>query len=295
MKTLSRICLALAGIILSATLALAHGYKLGDLDIHHPYSKAMIPNAQVGGGFMTITNNGTSDDRLVSVTTSVAGMVQIHEMKMEGDVMKMAELKDGLPIPAGQKVELKPGGFHIMFMDVKHAFKEGDVVKATLTFEKAGSIEVEFKVGPANPDQMGHDDHAKADHNAHHQHAATADIEQPADPMAAIPLVMKALFETEGNPLAVEPVIVSGDWALAGWIQGEKGGRALMKKGDKGWAIHLCSGASLKDQATLEQIGIPTAEAKTIAEQNAAAEAALGADKIALFDSFEGTMMMHGG
>ena len=97
------------------------------------------------------------------------------------------------------------------------------MVKATLTFEKAGSVDVEFKVEAAN---------AKAE--GHHDHAASADMEQPADPLQAIPLVMKALFETPENPLAVEPVIVDGHWAVAGWAQGEKGGRALLKKGEKG-------------------------------------------------------------
>jgi copper(I)-binding protein len=80
-------------------------------------------------------------------------MTQVHEMKMEGDVMKMGELKDGLEIPAGAKVELKPGGFHIMFMGLKEGIKEGDAVKVKLVFEKAGEVEIEM---PAQaPDAKG--------------------------------------------------------------------------------------------------------------------------------------------
>lgn len=148
--------LATATITLTAGLAFAHGVKVGDLDIHHPWSRATIEGAKVAGGFMTITNNGSADDRLVSASSPAANVVQIHEMKMEGDVMKMAELKDGLPIPAGQKVELKPGSFHIMFIDIKQPFKEGDMIPGTLVFEKAGKVDVEFKVGPAGEMQMDH-------------------------------------------------------------------------------------------------------------------------------------------
>jgi hypothetical protein len=203
----------------------------------------------------------------------------------------MSEVPGGIVIPAGGTVELKRGGLHVMFMGVATPFKEGDKIKAVLTFEKAGDIAVEFAVGPANGDA------AKNEHDAHNMHAAHAgatDMEQPADPMHAIPMVMKALFETEGNPLTVEPVIVEGDYAIAGWAQAGKGGRALLKKGEKGWTIHLCSGASLKDANALVHMGLSEAQAKSAAEKLAAAEATLGADKIALFDSFEGTMMVGG-
>lgn len=267
-----------------APFALAHGNKAGAIEINHPYTKAMNPGAKVGGGFMVLTNTGHDADRLVSASSPRAAMVQIHEMKMEGDVMKMAELKDGIALAPGETVELKPGGLHIMFMNVDQPFKEGETIKATLTFEKAGTVEVDFTVGPAQGQDNGHDAHA--------HHKASTDAPQSDDPLVAIPGVMKALFETEGNPLTVEPVIVSGDWAVAGWSQAGKGGRALLKKGHHGWAIHMCSGASLKDAATLTQIGISDEDATTLAQRLGEAEAALGAERIALHDSFEGTMML---
>lgn len=121
----------------------------GDLELTAGFTKAMLPGQPVGGGFITITNKGGEDDTLVSATSAQAGEVQLHEMAMEGDVMKMRQLTDGIAIPAGQTVELKPGGLHLMFFKVAEAFKEGATVNVTLTFEKAGTVDVVLPVGPA--------------------------------------------------------------------------------------------------------------------------------------------------
>jgi len=129
---------------------------VGDLEITGAFSRATLPNAPVGAGYLTITNKGTSDDRLVSASSSVAGMTQIHEMKMEGDVMKMNEVAGGLVIPAGGSVALAPGGFHIMFMNLKQQLAEGSTIVVTLTFEKAGTVDVELAVGAPNAGHMGH-------------------------------------------------------------------------------------------------------------------------------------------
>lgn len=144
--------------------AYAHGYKVGELEIGHPYSRAMLPGAKVGGGYLKITNKG-GDDRLVSVTTERAANAQVHEMQMNDNVMIMRELKDGLAIPANSTVELKPGGYHIMFMNVTQPFKEGEMIKARLLFEKAGSIDVEFAVGPANAGAKSDTAHDHAGHD----------------------------------------------------------------------------------------------------------------------------------
>jgi copper(I)-binding protein len=142
--------LAALALAASAMTAFAGDYTAGSLEISGTASRAMTPGAEVAGGFMTITNRGSEADRLVKVSTELAGMVQLHEMKMENDVMKMAEIPGGIEIPAGGTVVLKRGGLHVMFMKVKTPFKEGDHVKAVLTFEKAGDVPVEFDVGPAN-------------------------------------------------------------------------------------------------------------------------------------------------
>jgi uncharacterized protein YcnI/copper(I)-binding protein len=122
---------------------------VGDLELTAGFTKAMLPGQPVGGGFVTITNKGSEDDRLVSAASAQAGEVQLHEMAMEGDVMKMRQLTEGIAIPAGQTVELKPGGLHLMFFKVAEPFKEGATVAVTLTFEKAGAVDVVLPVGPA--------------------------------------------------------------------------------------------------------------------------------------------------
>ena len=149
---MKRILATLAVLALSASAVLAHDFTLGDLKIHHPASKATLPGQPVGGGFMTITNTGAAPDRLVSIAApDVSDDVQIHEMAMENDVMKMRQLADGVELPAGAKVELKPGGLHVMFMKIKHPLKEGESFKAVLNFEKAGPLDVTFKVEAAKP------------------------------------------------------------------------------------------------------------------------------------------------
>ena len=109
---------------------------------------ATPPTAQAGGGFLVITNTGTTADRLVSARSAVAGRTEIHEMKMDGNIMRMRELEKGLEIPPGATVTLKPGGYHVMFMGLKEPLKQDTRVPVTLVFEKAGSIDVEFAVAP---------------------------------------------------------------------------------------------------------------------------------------------------
>jgi len=157
MTILARVATALVALVLSAAFAFAHGYKVGNLEIHHPWSKAMNAGAKAGGGFMTITNHGTTPDRLIKVSSDAAGLIQIHEMKVENGMMTMAEIPGGLEIAPGATVKLSPGAIHVMFMGVQTPFKEGEKVKAVLTFEKAGDVAVEFTVEPANKGDGGHD------------------------------------------------------------------------------------------------------------------------------------------
>lgn len=123
--------------------------EVGDIELSAGFTKAMLPGQPVGGGFVTIKNGGSSDDRLVSAESPAAGRVELHEMAMVNDVMKMRQLNDGIPVPAGQTVELKPGGLHMMFFEVKQPFVEGGSVPVKLTFEKAGPVEIVLPVGPA--------------------------------------------------------------------------------------------------------------------------------------------------
>ena len=143
------IAILFAGVLtLTTSSAFAHGYKLGNLEIGHPWARATPKGAAVGGAYLKVTNTGTAPDRLVSGSTDVSGRFEIHEMSMDGGVAKMRQLKDGLEIKPGETVELKPGGLHIMLLDLKQPIKQGDHVKGTLTFEKAGKIDVEFIAVP---------------------------------------------------------------------------------------------------------------------------------------------------
>ena len=139
--------LALA-TLLAAVAAAAHGqdYKAGSLQVSQPWTRATPATAPTGGGYMTITNKGTTPDRLLAARSPAAGKVEVHEMKMEGNVMRMRELEKGLEIPPGATVELKPGGFHIMFIGLKEPFAKDARVPLTLTFEKAGSVDVVLPV-----------------------------------------------------------------------------------------------------------------------------------------------------
>ncbi len=125
--------------------------KLGSLSLSAGYLKAMLPGQPVGGGYVTIVNSGGQADRLVSASSPRSGTVELHEMSMKGDVMVMRPLENGIEIPAGATVELKPGGLHLMFMKVATPFAKGDTVPVTFIFEKAGKIEVALPVTAAGP------------------------------------------------------------------------------------------------------------------------------------------------
>ena len=128
----------------------AHEVKIGDLEIIHPWSRQPLPAANAGAGFFVIENKGAADDRLVKATATISDNVQIHEMAMKDGVMEMKELTDGLVIPAGGSVELKPGSYHIMFVDLKERPVEGTAFEGTLTFEKAGTVNVTYEVAAPN-------------------------------------------------------------------------------------------------------------------------------------------------
>jgi hypothetical protein len=139
--------------------AAAPSYKVGGLVISAPWTRATPAGAKVAGGFMTITNTGSAPDRLVGGSAEIAGIFEVHEMAMDGGVMKMRALTKGLEIKPGETVTLKPGGFHVMFLDLKQRLNQGGTVKGELVFEKAGKIAVEYRIdamGASGADQGGH-------------------------------------------------------------------------------------------------------------------------------------------
>jgi copper(I)-binding protein len=109
----------------------------------------MLPGQPAGGGYMTIANKGSAPDRLVSISSPAAGKAEIHSMEVKDGVMVMRPVAGGLDIPAGGAVELKPGGLHLMFLEVVERFEEGGSVPLTLEFEKAGKVELTLPVKTA--------------------------------------------------------------------------------------------------------------------------------------------------
>lgn len=141
----------LAGLVvgtlgLAAMGAQAMDHRHGKLEIEHPWSRATPAGAAVAGGYLVIRNHGSEPDRLVGGEAAFAGRIEIHEMAMQDGVMRMRALLDGLEIPAGGEVELQPGGYHVMFMQLREPLAEGELRGVTLVFEQAGPVEVPFRV-----------------------------------------------------------------------------------------------------------------------------------------------------
>lgn len=144
--SLKKLAVVSLAIVLTAP-ALAGDATVGNLVISGARARATLPNAPVAGGYLTIANQGTEPDRLLGGSAGFAKRVEIHEMKMEGEVMKMRPLTEGLEIPAGGQVELGPGSYHIMFVKPEGLLKKGESRTAILEFEKAGKVEVQFDIG----------------------------------------------------------------------------------------------------------------------------------------------------
>lgn len=127
-------------VIFNAGPAFSQDSKKREIEIQAPWIRATTPAAKVGGGYVTIINNGAEEDRLLGATSQIAERVEIHRMEMTDGIMKMRPIPDGLVIPAGQKIELAPGGYHLMLIGLKQPVKQNDTVMVALKFEKAGII-----------------------------------------------------------------------------------------------------------------------------------------------------------
>jgi copper(I)-binding protein len=173
MRSILKSVLVALSLIATAGVAQAQDDKAGNLTIDHPWSRATPGGAKVGAGYLVIENKGDEADRLTGGSSPIAKSVEVHSMVMEGDMMKMRKL-DSLEIPAGGSVALKPGGNHIMFLGLEEPIEEGKPFTATLTFEKAGEVEVEFKVegigAKAPSGGKGDSDDAGMDGMEHHHH-----------------------------------------------------------------------------------------------------------------------------
>ena len=129
-----------------SNIVLAEGIKFKQLEIDDAWIKETPPNHPNTAGYLKIENNGYSDEVLIGVSADFAMKSEIHEMKIEGDVMKMRPLENGLVISANEEIYLKPGGYHLMFMKLKQQMTPMDVHQVTLTFKNSGSVTLSMMV-----------------------------------------------------------------------------------------------------------------------------------------------------
>ncbi|MGH8689971.1 MAG: copper chaperone PCu(A)C [Burkholderiales bacterium] len=135
---------AVALLVLLATQTFAHSHEKGDIQVRHPWSRATPPGAKVAVGYMEIRNRGSQPDRLLSVSTPVAKRVELHVTQREGEVTRMRP--QSFEIPAHERFALRPGGAHLMLVDIVRPLEKGERFRMTLRFERAGELEIELEV-----------------------------------------------------------------------------------------------------------------------------------------------------
>jgi len=155
--------LAFAAALFIAAPVLAHEVTVGDLQIIHPHIPQPAASAKAAGGFMAIVNNGTEAERLIGIESDIAAKSEVHKSKVDEDGVGTMTHLDAIDIPPGETVDLEHGSYHIMFMGLSRTLTEGEMRKATLIFERAGRVEVEFQIDP--PVGAGTMDHSKMDHS----------------------------------------------------------------------------------------------------------------------------------
>jgi copper(I)-binding protein len=156
MAAIWRFALVGAAVVFISGMAAAETYSAGGLQIGNPWARATPKGATVGAGYLTITNKGAEADRLIGGSAAPAARFEVHNTVTENGVARMRQVT-GLEIKPGETVELAPGGMHVMFMGLKQPLRQGQTVKGTLVFEKAGTVAIEFTVqGIGAPGGGGH-------------------------------------------------------------------------------------------------------------------------------------------
>lgn len=135
----------------------ASSASTGSLQVENGWMRATAPGQSVGGGFLTVNNQG-ADDRLVGASSPASASVELHTMSMDNNVMRMREVPD-VEVPAGKKLELQPGSLHLMFIDLKAPLKAGEAIPLNLRFEKAGEVSVSLRVEAMGAKKAGHAGH----------------------------------------------------------------------------------------------------------------------------------------
>ena len=148
-KTIARVLAAATSLTLvplAAAPAWAADVDVGSIHISQPWARATPKGASSGAAYMTVTNNGKTPDRVNCVSSDASAECQIHSMTMDNGVMVMRPVEGGLEIKPGETVTLKPGGFHMMLLNLKHPLEQGNSLQATLKFDSAGTVQVDYPI-----------------------------------------------------------------------------------------------------------------------------------------------------
>ncbi len=276
---MKHLALALALLALPAS---AHEVTTDSLVIDHPYALETVATAMSGAGYMTITNTGSAPDRLLEVRADFP-RVTLHGTQADAQGVTRMIPVEGIEIAPGETVTLAPGGMHVMFMGLDgDPFEEGERIPATLVFERAGEIEVEFWVEPREGGMTGHEGH---DHGS---------LEPAVDPVQSA-AVEAALRDVLGADTDLGPVAIAGNASVLSWRVAGVAGRAFLREEAGEWSVILLSGESLRFAATFRSLGLPPRRAIDLEQAVAATEAILTAEEGARYDGFTGTLFLGDG
>jgi copper(I)-binding protein len=233
-----------------------------------------------GAGYMTITNTGSEPDRLLALRADFP-RVSLHGTQTDAQGVTRMVPVEGIAIAPGETVTLAPGGMHVMFMGLDgDPFEEGERIPATLVFERAGEIAVEFWVEPRTGATIGHESHDKG--------ALDLTATDPAQSIA----VLDALREVLGPEAAFGPLAIAGNGAVVTWRAGGEAGRAFLRAETAGWRVIALSGESLRFAATYRVLGLSPRRADELHVAVAEVEATLDAAQRLAHDGFVGTLLL---
>jgi copper(I)-binding protein len=270
--------LALAFAIFALPAA-AHEVTTESLVVDHPYALETVATAMSGAGYMTITNTGSVPDRLLEVRADFP-RVSLHGTQTDAQGVTRMVPVEGIAIAPGETVTLAPGGMHVMFMGLDgDPFEEGERIPATLVFERAGEIAVEFWVEPRTGATTGHEGHDQG---------ALAPAPDPTQSAA----VQAALRDALGPEAAFGPLAIAGDAAVATWQAGGEAGRAFLRAEAASWRVIALSGESLRIAATYRVLGLSPRRADELHAAVAEVEATLDAAQRLAHDRFVGTLLL---
>ena len=273
---MQRLSLILA---LMAVPATAHEVTTESLVIDHPYALETAATAMSGAGYMTITNTGPDPDRLLAVRADFP-RVTLHGTQTDAQGVTRMVPVEGIAITPGETVTLAPGGTHVMFMGLDgDPFEEGERISATLVFERAGEIAVEFWVEPRTGATTGHDGHDEG-----------AIVPAPDPTQSAA--VQAALRDVLGPEAAFGPLAIAGDAAVATWQAGGEAGRAFLRADAAGWRVVALSGESLRLAATFRVLGLSPRRATELEAAVKVVEVEFAGAQRGAIDGFAGTIYL---